>query len=65
MLTELALLGMLLFGLVLLVIGVVLLFKEKNKLTGALISTAGLVISSLPVLIYLFLTVTSSIVSFG
>ncbi len=60
MLTLLPLLGILLSGLVLLAIGVVLLFKVKNKLAGALVSAVGLVTSSFPVLVFLFLTVTNS-----
>ena len=62
MLTLLPLLGMLLFGLVLLAIGGVLLFKVKNKLAGALVSAAGLVTSSFSILIFLFFTITSSTV---
>lgn len=62
MLNLLLLLGMLLFGLVLLAIGVVLLFKVKNKLAGALISAVGLVISSFSVLVFLFFMITRSTV---
>lgn len=57
MLELLLLLGMLLFGLVLLAIGVVLLFKVKNKLAGAFVSAVGLVTSSFSVLVFLFLMV--------
>jgi len=62
MLELLLLLGMLLFGLVLLAIGVVLLFKVKNKLAGALVSAVGLVTSSFSVLVFLFVTLTRSAV---
>lgn len=56
---SLTLLGTLLFGLVLLVVGIVLLLKLKNKLAGSLVSAVGLMTSSFSVLIFLFLTVTS------
>jgi len=61
MLYLLPLLSTLLFGLVLLSIGIVLLFKVKNKLAGMLVSAVGLVFTLLPVAVFLFLTVTTSV----
>ncbi len=55
------LLGLLLFGLVLLATGVVLLIKAKNKIWGALTAAIGLVVTLLPIVIFLALTVTTSV----
>ena len=54
----LPLLGMMLFGLVLLAVGIVLLLKVKNKLAGITVATLGLVFTLSPFVIYLFLTAT-------
>lgn len=61
MLFLLPLLGTMLFGLSLLSIGIVLLFKVKNKLAGMLVSAVGLVFTLFPVAIFLFLTVSTSV----
>jgi len=58
MLYTLPLLGSILFGVVLLALGVVLLFKVKNKLAGILVIAVGLVFSLLPVAVYLFLMIS-------
>ncbi len=58
MLYTLPLLGSLLLGLILLALGVVLLFKVKNKLAGILVIVVGLVFSLLPVAVYLFLMIS-------
>jgi len=55
MLFLLPLLGTLLFGLVLLAVGIVLLLKVKNKLAGILVAALGLVFTLSPFVIYLFL----------
>jgi uncharacterized membrane protein len=57
MLYTLPLLGSLLLGLILLALGVVLLFKVKNKLAGILVIAVGLVFSLLPIAVYLFLMI--------
>jgi len=57
MLYTLPLLGSLLLGLILLALGVVLLFKVKNKLAGILVIAVGLAFSLLPVAVYLFLMI--------
>ncbi len=49
---------MLLFGLVLLAVGIVLLLKVKNKLAGILVSALGLLFTLSPFVIYLFLVIT-------
>lgn len=54
----LPLLGMMLFGLVLLAVGIVLLLKVKNKLAGVTVATLGLVFTLSTFVIYLFLTTT-------
>jgi len=61
MFITLLLSGVLLLGLVLLAIGVVLLIKNKNKLAGALTTAIGLVFTIFPIVIYLFLTITTSV----
>ncbi len=58
MLYTLPLLGSLLLGLILLALGVVLLFKVKNKLAGILVIVVGLVFSLLPIAVYLFLMIS-------
>ena len=58
MLYTLPLLGSILFGVVLLALGVVLLFKVKNKLAGILVIAVGLVFSLLPVAVYIFLMIS-------
>lgn len=57
----LPLLGTLLFGLVLLSIGIVLMLKVKNKLAGILVIAVGLVFTLFPIAIFLFLTITTSV----
>jgi uncharacterized membrane protein len=57
----LPLLGTLLFGLVLLSIGIVLMLKVKNKLAGILVIAVGLVFTVFPIAIFLFLTITTSV----
>jgi len=61
MLYLLPLLGTLLFGLVMLSIGIVLLLKVKNKLAGILGVAVGLVFTLFPVAIFIFLTITTSV----
>jgi magnesium-transporting ATPase (P-type) len=51
----------LLLGLVLLVTGVVLLIKTKNKIAGATVTAIGLVFTVLPIVIFLALTITTSV----
>jgi hypothetical protein len=58
---TLLLLGVLLFGLVLLATGIVLLIKSKNKIAGALATALGLVLTLCPIGIFLLLTVTTSV----
>ncbi len=48
-------------GLVLLAVGIVLLFRVKNKLIGGLSLAMGLVFTVLPVLIILAQVITSSV----
>lgn len=55
------LLGVLLLGLVLLAVGIVMLFKVKNKLVGGLTTALGAVLTLLPVLIMMGLVITTSI----
>jgi hypothetical protein len=50
----LLLLGGLLFGLILLVTGVILLLKLKNKLAGILVLVIGLVFTLGPLAVFLF-----------
>jgi hypothetical protein len=61
MLYLLPLLGMLLFGLVQLAIGVVLLFKVKNKLAGGLVVAGGAAFTVIPILFSLTLIVIWSV----
>ena len=61
MFLTLILLGVLLFGLVLLATGIVLLVKAKNKIPGALATAIGLVFTLFPIVIFLFVTVTTSV----
>lgn len=53
--------GLLLFGLVLLAVGIVLLIKAKNKLAGALATAIGFVFTLFSVAVFLFLTITTSV----
>lgn len=55
--------GLLLFGLVILAVGIVLLIKAKNKLAGALATAIGLVFTMFSVAVFLFLTITTSVQS--
>ena len=55
------LLGVLLFGLILLAVGVVLLIKVKNKLAGLLAIAVGLVFTLVSLTIFLSLIITTSV----
>ena len=55
------LLGVLLFGLILLAAGVVLLLKVKNKLAGLLAIAVGLVLTLASSAIFLALVITTSV----
>ncbi len=55
------LLGVLLFGLILLAVGVVLLIKVKNKLAGLLAIAVGLVFTLVSLIIFLSLIITTSV----
>ena len=55
------LLGILLFGLILLAAGVVLLLKVKNKLAGLLAIAVGLVFTLASSAIFLALVITTSV----
>jgi len=55
------LLGVLLFGLILLAVGVVLLIKVKNKLAGFLAIAVGLVFTLVSLTIFLSLIITTSV----
>ena len=54
----LLLLGGLLFGLILLVTGVILLLKLKNKLAGILVLVIGLAFTLGPLAVFLFQVIT-------
>ncbi len=56
---SLLLLGILLLGLVLIALGAVLLFKQKNKLTGAILLVLGVLTGLFSVLGFLFLVIAS------
>ncbi len=55
------LLGVLLFGLILLTAGVVLLLKVKNKVAGLLAIAVGLVLTLASSAIFLALVITTSV----
>jgi len=55
------LLGVLLFGLILLAVGIVLLIKVKNKLAGFLAIAVGLVFTLVSLTIFLSLIITTSV----
>ena len=57
------LLGVLLFGLILLAVGIVLLIKVKNKLAGLLAIAVGLVFTLVSLTIFLSLIITTSVQS--
>ena len=61
MFITLLLLGVLLFGLILLAVGVVLLIKVKNKLAGFLAIAVGLVFTLVSLTIFLSLIITTSV----
>jgi hypothetical protein len=50
-----------LFGLVLLAVGIAILIKAKNKLAGIITSALGFVFTVLPIGVYLFITITTSV----
>ncbi len=50
--------GAMLVGLLLMVIGIVLLLKLKNKLPGGITAALGAAFTILPMAIFLYLTVT-------
>jgi hypothetical protein len=60
MFISLLLLGILLFGLVLLAIGVILLLKTKNRFVGMLAIAIGLVFTILPLVIFLMLAISTT-----
>ena len=61
MFISILLLGVLLFGLILLAVGVVLLIKVKNKLAGLLAIAVGLVFTLVSLIIFLSLIITTSV----
>ena len=61
MFITILLLGFLLFGLILLAIGVVLLLKVKNKLAGLLAIAIGLVFTLVTSTIFLSLVISTSV----
>jgi hypothetical protein len=61
MFITILLLGVLLFGLILLAVGVVLLIKVKNKLAGLLAIAVGLVFTLVSLTIFLSLIITTSV----
>ncbi len=61
MFITILLLGVLLFGLILLAIGIVLLIKVKNKLAGLLAIAVGLVFTLVSLIIFLSLIITTSV----
>ena len=61
MFITILLLGVLLFGLILLAVGVVLLIKVKNKLAGLLAIAVGLVFTLVSLIIFLSLIITTSV----
>jgi len=61
MFITILLLGVLLFGLILLAVGVVLLIKVKNKLAGFLAIAVGLVFTLVSLTIFLSLIITTSV----
>jgi hypothetical protein len=63
MIVTILLLGALLFGLILLAVGVVLLLKVKNKLPGLLAIVVGLVLTFGTSAIFLALVITTSVSS--
>ena len=63
MFITILLLGVLLFGLILLAVGVVLLIKVKNKLAGFLAIAVGLVFTLVSLTIFLSLIITTSVQS--
>jgi len=65
MFITILLLSVLLFGLILLAIGVVLLIKVKNKLAGLLTVAVGLVFTLVASAIFLMLIITTSTSSMG
>ncbi len=65
MFITLVLLTILLTGLVLLVAGIVVLIKSRNKLAGWLVVAVGAVFTLFSVAIFLMLTITSSVQSMG
>ena len=61
MFITILLLGVLLFGLILLAVGVVLLIKVKNKLAGLLAIAIGLVFTLVTSAIFLSLVISTSV----
>ena len=61
MFITILLLGVLIFGLILLAVGAVLLIKVKNKLAGLLAITVGLVFTLVSLTIFLSLIITTSV----
>ena len=61
MFITILLLGVLLFGLILLAVGIVLLIKVKNKLAGFLAIAVGLVFTLVSLTIFLSLIITTSV----
>jgi uncharacterized membrane protein len=55
------LLGTLIFGLVLLAVGIMSLVKAKNKIIGIITTGLGLVLTLLPIGIFLAITITTSV----
>jgi uncharacterized membrane protein len=55
------LLGTLIFGLVLLAVGIICLVKAKNKIIGIITTGLGLVLTLLPIGIFLAITITTSV----
>ncbi len=61
MLFAIFLFGLLIVGLLLMVSGLILLLKVKNKIIGIVIMGAGLIFTLIPTLIYLYLVPITSI----
>jgi hypothetical protein len=55
------LLGTLIFGLVLLAVGIISLVTAKNKIIGIITTALGLVLTLLPIGIFLAITITTSV----
>lgn len=55
------LLGVLVFGLILLAVGIISLVKAKNKIIGIITIALGVIFTLLPIVIFLFISITTSV----